>query len=759
LSILEDSGFIRYVSSPLSRRLIFLVSGIVFLFFLLITAIFITISYNRGINYAEESLKLVKKSYLPTIANSLYNVDDTQLKNSLKGILILEVVSFVAVNDKSLKRKFSIGDKSLPTIKVAVFPLLYSEEGSPDIVLGKLTVHVSYKYIYNTIFSNSLVLILIGLIEIFMITLVVLFVLHKTILKYIIEFSDEVTTTYLENLDTPLVLSKKSGIDKDEIDNLVDSFNGMKERIRSSFYERDAAQQNLAQTENKYSVMVNNSTDIIFQLEQKGLIDFISPSILRYGYTPIELVGKSFLDLIHPDDREKAKSLLDIYKSTGSRISGLELRLFVDDKKESKSNSGPPVFLVDAEVLYSQEEGKEKQFSGILGIAKDISERLLLEEKLLKSQKMEAVGTLTGGIAHDFNNIIQVIDGNAQLLSIKLGDINEIKYIKNIRSSCHSAAQLTRQLLTFSRKEASNKKPIDVNKAVNNAVKLLEHTIPKMITINVELAQDMQTIYADPVQLEQVLLNISLNARDSIENNMGAITIRSFIHTIEENIQSLALSPGSYGCISISDTGKGMEKEVVSRIFEPFFTTKEVGKGTGLGLSMVYGIMKSHGGDVTCSSEPGNGSIFTLYFPTTEIETTISVNDSEDLEFDEEMTVLIVDDEKNIRDITSIQLKNAGLNILMASSGEEALEVYKTKQKKIDVIIMDLSMPGMGGKNAIKAILSIDSEQKIVIASGYIDDREKQDIPWSDTLVMVEKPYTDKDLLSAFKKMQNTQKG
>ena len=762
MPILEDSGFMRYISSPLSRRLVLLISSIVLLFFLLTTVIFIIISYNRGIIYAEESLELINKSYLPSITNSLYNIDDKQLKNNLKGILILEVVSYVSVSDKSLNRKFEEGDKSLATMKIAVFPLIYSEENRPDLVLGKLTVHVSYSYIYNRIFSNSLVSILIGLIEMFMIALVVLVVLHRTVLKYLIEFSDNVTTTYLENLDTPLVLSKKTGRYKDEIDKLVDSFNGMKERIRSSFHERDAAEQSLAQSENKYSVMVNNSTDIIFQLEQNGLIGFISPSISRYGYTPVELVGTPVLDVIHPDDREKAMSLMDIHKSAGSRISALELRLFVDDRKESKSNSDSPVFLVDAEVLYSQEEGKQKQYSGILGIAKDISERLLLEEQLLKSQKMEAIGTLTGGIAHDFNNIIQVINGSAELLSMKLEGNKETKYIDNIRSSCHSAAQLTRQLLTFSRSAASNKKSIDINKAVTNAVKLLEHTIPRMITINVDLANEMKKVYADPVQLEQVLLNISLNARDAIENNMGEITLKSFMHLVEENMtyQSLTLTPGSYGCISISDTGKGMEKEVASRIFEPFFTTKEVGKGTGLGLSMVYGIMKSHRGDVTCSSIPGNGTVFTLYFPTAGIETnTINVNDHEDLKFDEKKTVLLVDDEKNIREVTSIQLKNAGLNILIASSGEEALEVYKANQGNIDVVIMDLNMPGMGGKNAIKTILSIDSGQNIIIASGYIDDREKQDISWSDTLVMVEKPYTAKSILTAIKKMPVSRKG
>jgi signal transduction histidine kinase/ActR/RegA family two-component response regulator len=349
----------------------------------------------------------------------------------------------------------------------------------------------------------------------------------------------------------------------------------------------------------------------------------------------------------------------------------------------------------------------------------------------LQSQKMEAVGNLAGGIAHDFNNILQAIIGHVGLLlyDTRAQDPQYSK-LKQIESSAHRASDLVRQLLTFSRKDESQPRPLNLNSDIKEVKELLSSTIPKMITVELQLDPDLGMINADPVQVNQILVNLAINARDAMLDT-GKLVIGTKNITLDEEFchTHSGLRPGEHVMLWVSDTGHGIEEDVLDHIFEPFYTTKGVGKGTGLGLSTVYGIVKSHQGHIICESELRKGTTFRLYFPV------LGKAGQQLPERDEEYysvrqgteTILVVDDETSIRQFCRELLRGFGYEVLTAGSGEEALKVFVRERGRIDLVILDLIMAGMGGKRCLEEMLKIDPEVKIVVMTGYaVDDHVTQ---------------------------------
>ena len=340
----------------------------------------------------------------------------------------------------------------------------------------------------------------------------------------------------------------------------------------------------------------------------------------------------------------------------------------------------------------------------------DISERIqaeeekhALEEQLRQAQKMEAVGTLAGGIAHDFNNLLQVINGYTQILLMDKNEQDrEFNGIKAIDDAGARAAKLVRQLLLFSRKAETERQAVNLNAEIKQAVKILERTIPKMVEIELQLHNALWMVHVDPIQIEQVLLNLGTNASDAMPDG-GKLTFTT--HNIildDEFLQShMEASPGRNVLITVTDTGQGIHPDTLEHIFEPFYTTKEIGKGTGLGLASVYGIVKGHGGFVTCQSHPGRGTRFQIYLPAV---------DAQDAQFpgqqaDEEPvqggneTILIVDDEQSVRDFATQVLQRFGYTVLNASSGEQAVDLYSRQYPKIDLIVLDIACPAWAATN------------------------------------------------------------
>jgi two-component system, cell cycle sensor histidine kinase and response regulator CckA len=323
-----------------------------------------------------------------------------------------------------------------------------------------------------------------------------------------------------------------------------------------------------------------------------------------------------------------------------------------------------------------------------------------------------------------------------------------------ILQAAKNGAELVQRLLTFSRKVEPKPIPLNLNRRIVQVEKLLKRTIPKMIDIQMHLSDDLAEINADPIQMEQVLMNLAVNARDAMPNG-GKFVLETGNVTLDDEYckAHVGPSPGDYVSLTVSDTGHGMDKETVEHIFEPFYTTKELGRGTGLGLAMVYGIVSQHGGFIRCYSEVGRGTTFTVYFPAIQSLVGPGVETSAVMPAFGTETILLVDDEAFVRDLGERMLSKVGYTILTAANGIDALDLYRKEGKQIDLVILDLIMPKMGGEGCLKELLKIDPDVKILIASGYAADTAPGTPLELGARGFVSKPFRFKELLGQVRKV------
>jgi len=503
----------------------------------------------------------------------------------------------------------------------------------------------------------------------------------------------------------------------------------------------------LRESEERFRLLAENVVDIIWILDPNDLhFIYVSPSVERIvGYTPAEmmaleldqLVAAEYMEII----TEILSSKLEKSRADPSQITRGEFELH--------HKNGATVWVeTTARVLYIN----WLSTYGIIGITRDIAkrkkaddERKKLQNQLLQAQKMEAVGTLAGGIAHDFNNSLQGILGYTQILIFDKNKADpDLTLLRQIEKAAMWSSELTKQLLTFSRKMESQLRPLDLNQEVRQLEQLLERTLPKMIGIETQLGNDLKIINGDPVQIEQVIMNLSINARDAMPDG-GILAFECENTILDDNYckTHVDVNPGEFVRLSISDTGKGMDTQTLEHIFEPFFTTKGTGEGTGLGLAMVYGIVKNHRGHITCESDPGNGTTFRVYFPV--IEETGLREPAQQRETSHtpqgNETILIVDDENFLRDLGQRMLTKFGYGVLTAPDGETAVQIYREQSAQISLVILDLIMPGIGGRNCLDLILEQDPSARVIIASGYsVDGPTKKELE-SKAKGFISKPF------------------
>src|SRR5208283_2682292 len=385
----------------------------------------------------------------------------------------------------------------------------------------------------------------------------------------------------------------------------------------------------------------------------------------------------------------------------------------------------------------------------------DVTEKQKLEMQLFQSQKMEAIGQLAGGVAHDFNNILTAIIGYGSLLNIKLGKDSELKpFVDQILSSAEKSTNLTRQLLDFSRKQEIAPKETDLNELIKGMEKLLLRLIGEDIELKTQLAGKNLTAMVEPGQIEQVLMNLSTNARDSMPDG-GLLSIGTDTVELDESyIKGHDMEkPGKYALMSLTDTGKGMDEKTQQKIFEPFFTTKELGKGTGLGLSIVYGIIKQHGGNITVYSEPGKGTTFRIYLPliATKIEEakkTEIVTPRGGTE-----TILLTEDNEEVRVLSKKVLEEFGYKVIDAVDGEDAINKFKENKDSIQLILIDVIMPKKSGKEAIDEIRKIKPGVKVLFTSGYTSDIVSRKGILEEGVDFISKPVTPYKLLAKIREI------
>ncbi len=513
--------------------------------------------------------------------------------------------------------------------------------------------------------------------------------------------------------------------------------------------ERKKAEEALKEAKDFLDRIINSITDPVFVKNQEHEWVLLNEAYCNFmGYSREDLVGRSDYDFFPRSEADVFWDKDEIVFRTGQDIN---TERFTD-------RNGVIHTIVTKKSLYADPSGKRY----IVGVIRDITEieradvdRRNLESQLRQAQKMEAVGTLAGGIAHDFNNLLTVVLGFSELLLLGK-DERDPSYadLQKINQAARSGADLTKRILTFSRKGESNPHPLNLNHEIKRAKKLLTRTIPKMIEVELVLSDGLPAINGDPTQIEQVLLNLAVNAGHAMPDG-GRLIIETQPVTLDEEYCRIipGSKPGDYVMLSVSDTGHGMDHETLTHIFEPFFTTKEIGKGTGLGLAMVYGIVTQQGGHITCYSEPGVGTTFKIYLPVVSPEGKSETTTDKPALATGTETVLLVDDEECIRDLGKRILERSGYTVLTASNGKEALHLYKKERHKISLVILDLMMPEMGGKECLKELLRIHPNVKVLIASGFAADGQTRETLAIKAKGFVGKPYNMRQMLQSVRKV------
>ena len=495
----------------------------------------------------------------------------------------------------------------------------------------------------------------------------------------------------------------------------------------------------IAEREVLFRLISENAADMIAVVNADGSRVYNSPSYQRLlGYSPEELRSTSGFEQIHPDDRAKVMEAAREAKSTGvgQRV---EYRI--------RHKQGHWIALESTASAVRNQKGEVEK---LVIVNRDVTERKQLEDQLRLSQKIEAIGRLSGGIAHDFNNLMGVIIGYTEALQKKIKPDDPFREpIDEIQHAGKRAAALTQQLLAFSRKQVLEPRILDLNAIVTDVERMLGRLIGENIELKIEASRPVGLVKADPTQIEQVLINLAVNARDAMPQG-GKLTIESSNVELDDGAarRHRYIVPGDYILLKVSDTGCGMDDKVRAHIFEPFFTTKEKGKGTGLGLATVYGVIKQSGGYVFVESEPGKGSTFEIYLPRVEAAVDKPVERKRVGKIVRtHQTVLVVEDEPALLKITRNMLRETGFTVYEAANAQQALEIVRRKELHIDLLLTDVIMPGMSGRALADALNSLRPETRVLYMSGYTDGEiATQGVLETGTSIL-RKPFTQEDLL------------
>jgi two-component system cell cycle sensor histidine kinase/response regulator CckA len=524
---------------------------------------------------------------------------------------------------------------------------------------------------------------------------------------------------------------------QDEIGVLGKTLNAMAETLE----KREEA---LRKSEMRFRAVIENVDDMIVIIDPDARRQYVSPAMSRIlDYSQQELLAFTAQEMIHPSDWPAIRELLRTVKLT-------------------------PAGSVSGQARYRHRDGSWRIFAGSMinlldvpgveGIVvnlRDVTEQSALEGELRQAQKMESVGQLAGGVAHDFNNLLTVITGRIGFL-IGAPNINEDQEadLAEIRKAAERAGELTRQLLAFSRKQLLQPRVLDLNRSLDEFEPMLRRLIGEDIRIRIEHGRELGSVSADPGQLQQILMNLALNARDAMPAG-GVITFRTANETTGNGAGSPAMpvSPGEYVVLEVTDTGLGMDPATQARIFEPFFTTKGQGKGTGLGLSTVYGIVKQSGGGISVASTPNAGTVFRVYFPRAAgyaLAEAAEMPDDASLSGTE--TILLVEDDTSVRNLVRRVLKSRGYEVLAAEDGGDALRVASDVDLPVDLVLTDIVMPEMSGRELVEALHTGRPTLRVLYMSGYTDDEIVRRGLNDPGMSFIQKPFTAENLAMQVRK-------
>ena len=528
------------------------------------------------------------------------------------------------------------------------------------------------------------------------------------------------------------VITKNGDIRDVSIKANIFELNGKKvlQGIFRDITDRKRAEEALRESEEKYRTVLEASPDPIVVYDMQGKVVYLNPAFTQvFGWTPEELLGKD-IDYVPDENWPETQMMIDKVL-VGESFSGIKSRRYTKQRN-----------VLDVSISVATYLNRNGFPIGSVHTLRDITERKRLEARFHQATKMEAIGTLAGGIAHDFNNLLMGIQGHASLMLLHIDPSHpHFERFKRIQDFVKNGAGLTKQLLGFARGGKYEVRLTDLNELIQKSSEMFGRT-KKEIKIHREYQKGIWPVEVDPGQLEQVLLNLYVNAWQAMPRG-GDLYIETSDIVLDENYsEPFGIRPGNYVKISVTDTGVGMDEATQQRIFDPFFTTKDIGRGTGLGLASAYGIIKNHGGIINVYSKKGEGATFNIYLPASEKEVPIKEKKLADEILRGTETVLLVDDEDGILDVGQEMLKEIGYEVLKARGGKEAVEIYSKHKDKIDVVILDMIMPDMDGGKAYDKMKEMNPNVKVLLSSGYSINGKAGEILKRGCDGFIQKPFT-----------------
>jgi two-component system cell cycle sensor histidine kinase/response regulator CckA len=492
----------------------------------------------------------------------------------------------------------------------------------------------------------------------------------------------------------------------------------------------------IKESEMRFQAIIENAADVVTIIGFDGVRRYVSPAVTRVlGFSPHDLQGRSFFEIVHPDDILMARLLMKEVSEQPGNLRSDEIRIRHADGTWRTLH------------LTAKNLQDVRGVEAIVVNTRDITHQKALETELRQSQRMETVGQLAGGVAHDFNNLLTAINGRTDFLAEAQNlDASQREDVEEIRRAAQRAASLTRQLLAFSRKQVLTPRVIDLNAVVRGMEPMLRRLIGEDILIQVVQDENLGHITADTGQLEQILLNLCLNSRDAMPDG-GVLKIEtSRVGRDNADVALTGYDAENLVQLSVSDTGEGMDDHTKEHLFEPFFTTKPEGKGTGLGLSTVYGIVKQSGATITVESAVGRGTTFHIYFPRTDAE--LSPPETRPLRQGGSERLLLVEDDRSVRELAERIFRERGYKVTATADGTEALHAFIAQADQIDLVVTDLIMPGMSGRELVQALHQIRPDLRALFVSGYTEDEITRRGLHDPSVAFLQKPFTAEVLLA-----------
>lgn len=724
----------------LSLRLLLAIGGCSFLLIFLAIAFQLYTEYQRDLAGIESSLQFIDSSYVPAIAASAYQLDEEQMRLQLRGLLQMQDIVYARVREQLNNRTYDIveGDETAHGTISREYRL--NHQGQHPV--GVLLVRASIAGVNARLKERALTIALSNIVLIVPLGLAILLIVQRAVNRHLVRMAQYARTLHLDSLDQPLSLqrsSRRSG-EQDELDQLVAAINEMRLRIREDMHRRQEAEQEL--------MFRKVLLECVLEARIDGLCIVAEDQTCLFGNSHFRQLWPMTIDCVPGAPMQPMFSMIveQLREPEPFRAALAQVR-------ESPESAMQGELVLQSGLVFEYYSVPVQSNEGIrygrLWSFRDVSTRKELEEQLRQSRKLETLGSLAGGIAHDFNNVLSPIIGYAELVMNRLPSDSPLFIdLGHILKAAGRATELTRQILAFSRKQMLEVQILDLNALVLDYEAMLQRLIGEAIIVQILLSPEPALIRADRSQIEQVVLNMAINARDAMPDG-GTLTIETAEVYLDQHYAEhhAEVEPGDYVLLSISDTGTGISEAIRDRIFEPFFTTKERGRGTGLGLATSFGIVKQHHGHLWVYSEPGHGTTFKIYLSKVEGKPAVLAEPEEKslLPFGCG-TILVVEDDTMVRDLVCETLMGHGYQVIPAADPEIALE-RAAQAAGIDLLLTDVVMPIMNGRELHRRLSSRIPGLKVVYMSGYTENVIADQGMLHEGVDFIQKPFSVRTLL------------